>query len=384
MSGRKALGLGLFAFMAAALAAHELPREVLVHPRSGDVLGSRVEWALHEAGAKGYKSGFWVGYDIRRLMGERSYIGSWNDDRLRSTEPTIEEVVTGKRRAEPLIPRAEWLSRTAREVLDDLENDWKPEKKVWKSVAILLRYGVGTGSQAGPDKVEMSNVDLEFDLRGLPLIWLGEASDNQSLTLLRGLYAGVKREETKKHVLAAVGVHNTPALVIPILESVLASRDADELRKDAAFWIGQQDDAAALKVLRQAARTDRSREVRKGAVFAISQVELEAAVDELIDLARSAESEDVRHEALFWLGQRASKKAGAALVDFATKDSDSDVQEQAVFALSQLPENQGVEPLIKIARTHPNPHVRKKAVFWLGECHDPRALDALIAIVKGK
>jgi hypothetical protein len=379
---RKALGFGLFALMAAALAAHELPREVLVHPRPEDVLGSRVEWALHEAGAKGYKSGFWVGYDIRRLMGERSYIGSWNDDRLRSTEPTIEEVVTGKRRAEPLIPRAERLSRTAREVLDDLEMDRTAEKKVWKDVAILLRYE-GEGN-AGPEKVEMSNFELNFDFQGLPLLWLGDASDDQSLTLLRGLYAGAKREETKKHVLAAAGIHNTPALVIPILESVLVSRDADELRKDAAFWIGQQDDAAALKVLRQAARADLSCEVRKGAVFAISQVELEAAVDELIDLARTAESENVRHEAVFWLGQRASQKAGAALVEFATKDGDFRVQEQAVFALSQLPENQGVEPLIKIARTHPNPHVRKKAVFWLGECHDPRALDALIAIVKGK
>jgi hypothetical protein len=380
---RKALGLGLFALMAAVLAAHELPREVLVHPRPGDVLGSRAEWALREAGAKGYKSGFWVGYDIRRLMGEHSFIGSWNDDHG-SAGPTLEEILTGRKRPESLVPRAERLRRTAKEVLDDLENDWKPEKKVWKSVAILLRYGVGTWSQAGPDKVEMSNFELNFDFQGLPLLWLGDASDDQSLTLLRGLYAGAKREETKKHVLAAVGVHNTPALVIPILESVLASRDADELRKDAAFWIGQQDDAAALKVLRQAARTDRSCEVQKGAVFAISQVELEAAVDELIDLARTAENENIRHEAVFWLGQRASKKAGAALIDFATKDGDSRVQEQAVFALSQLPENQGVEPLIKIARTHPNPHVRKKAVFWLGECHDPRALEALIAIVKGK
>jgi len=373
----------LFALMAAALAAHELPREVLVHPRPGDVLVSRVEWALKEAGTKGYKGGFWVGYDIRRLMGERSFIGSWNDDRG-SAGPTLEEILTGRKRPESLVPHAERLRRTAKEILDDLENDRKLEKKVWKSVAILLRYGVGTGSQAGPDKVEISHLDLEFDLRGLPLIWLGEASEEQSLALLRRLYASIKNDENRKHVLAAVGVHGTPALVIPLLADVLSGQASDEVRKDAAFWIGQQDDAAALKVLRQAARADRSCEVRKGVVFAISQVELEAAVDELIDLARTAESKNVRHEAVFWLGQRASKKAGAALVDFATKDGDSRVQKQAVFALSQLPENQGVEPLIKIVRTHPNPHVRKKAVFWLGECHDPRALDALIAIVKGK
>jgi len=383
MSCRKALGLGFFTLMTAALAAHELPREVIRHPEgAGTAIRPRLEWALREAKAKRYGSGFWVGYGIRKLMGERSYIGSWNDDRWRSMEPTIEEVLTGKRRVEPLVPRAERLSRTAREILDDLETDRTAEKKVWKEVAILSVYE-GDGS-TGPEKVEMSNFELNFNFQGLPLLWLGDASDDQSLALLRGFYSGAKREEIKKHVLAAVGIHNTPALVIPILESVLLSRDADELRKDAAFWIGQQDDAAGLKVLRRTARTDRSCGVRKGAVFAISQVEIETAVDELIDLARTAENAGVRHEAVFWLGQRASKKAGEALVDFATKDGDSKVQEQAVFALSQLPENQGVDPLIKIAKTHPNPNVRKKAVFWLGECHDPRALEALVAIIKGK
>ncbi len=145
MSGRKALGLGLFALMAAVLAAHELPREVIRHPGAGTAIGPRLEWALHEAKARRYGSGFRVGYGIMKLMGERSYIGSWNDDRLRSTEPTIEEVLAGKRRVEPLMPRAERLSRTAREVLDDLEMDRTAEKKVWKDVAILLRYE-GDGS----------------------------------------------------------------------------------------------------------------------------------------------------------------------------------------------------------------------------------------------
>lgn len=382
MAGRKALGLGLFVLLAAALAAHEIPREVIRHPGLETALGPRLEWAFQEAKARRYGSGFWVGYGIRKLMGERSCIGSWNEDRWRSTGPTIEEVISGTRRAEPFMPHAERLSRTAREILDDLERDRSPEKKVWKDVAILLLYK-GAGSTE-PDKVKMSNLELEFDFQGQPLLWLGDAPDDQSFAFLRGLYAGEKREETRKHVLAAVGIHNTPALVIPILEGVLEGRDSDELRKDAAFWIGQQDDPEALRVLRRAARTDRSCGVRKGAVFAISQVELEAAVDELIDLARAAENAGVRQEAVFWLGQRASKKAGAALVDFATKDGDFKVQEQAVFALSQLPENQGIEPLIKIAKTHPNPQVRKKAVFWLGECHDPRALEALIAIIKGK
>lgn len=315
-------------------------------------------------------------------MGERSFIGSFHGDG-RTSELTVAEILAGKKGGNPLDRTGDSVQTTARRVLEDLEDAHKAEVKVWKDIALFLRYG--SAGATVPERVEMTNLDLSFDFKGLPLIWAGTAPDGESLAFVAKTYESAKTEgKLKEHLVAAAGIHGSPGLVLPFLEGILKGRDPDDVRKDAAFWIGQQDDPAALKILTRTVRTDASTEVRKSAVFAISQVELEESVDTLIDLARRAENREVRHEAVFWLGQKASKKAGAALVDFANKETDSKIQEQAVFALSQLPDNQGVEPLIKIARTHPDPRVRKKAVFWLGECKDPRALETLIAILKEK
>ncbi len=364
--------------LAATLGGHVLPREVIRHANPAEALTARVEWAQREARSRGYKTGFWAAYSIERMTGTDSHIGSF-DFGSKSFDLTLGEIVAGKRLEGPL--SAPSVQTTAREVLEEMERTHKPEKKVRKDVALLFRFGDAGGAK--PEQVDLSDMDLAFDLKGRPLIWLGGASDEESLTFVRKLFGAASDEEIRKDLVVAAGIHDVPALVIPFLETVLKSRESDEVRKDAAFWIGQQGGPSALRILGGTARTDPSIEVRKGAVFGLSQVELEAAVDSLIELARTAGHADVRHEAVFWLGQRASKKAAEALTGFVDNDPDPKVREQAVFALSQLPDDQGVEPLIRIARTHPNPHVRKKAIFWLGECDDPRALEVLIAIAKG-
>jgi HEAT repeat protein len=382
MSGRSAARIVLPFLLATALAGYELPREVLRHPNPGEPLGVRYAWAVKEAGARKYGTGYWIGYAVRKQMGERSSIGSF-DHGGRAVKLTLEEIIAGKKLESLPTSSAESVRATAREVLEDLEKKTTPEKKVWKDVALLFRHG--SGNPSSPERVEMSNLNLAFDLEGLPLIWLGGARDEESLAWIEKMYDSAPASGgLRKHLIAAAGIHGSPGLVVPFLDRILKGKDPDRLRKDAAFWMGQQDDPAGLRILDRTARNDKAAEVRKSAVFAISQVELEEAVDDLIELARTADERDVRHEAIFWLGQRASKKSAVALEKFAVSDADSRVQEQALFALSELSGNDGIEPLIKIAKTHPDPRIRKKAVFWLGESGDPRALEALIAIVKAK
>jgi len=382
MSGRTAARIVLPILLATALAAQELPREVLRHPNPGEPLAGRYAWAVREAGARKYGTGYWIGYAVQKRMGEGSSIGSFGHGG-RAVKLTLEEIQAGKKQESLTAEGTESVRATAREVLEDLEKHTKAEKKVWKDVALLFRYG--SGNPSSPEKVDMSNLDLAFGLEGLPLIWLGGAMDEESLAWIEKRYdSAPEKGGLRKHLIAAAGVHDSPALVVPFLDGILKGKDPDRLRKDAAFWIGQQDDPAGLRILGRTARNDKAADVRKSAVFAISRVGLEAAVDDLIDLARTAEERDVRHEAIFWLGQRASKKSASALEKFVVNDADSKIQEQALFALSELPENEGVEPLIKIAKTHPDPRIRRRAVFWLGESGDPRALEALIVIVKAK
>jgi len=379
MCRRKSLTL-IAALTLAGGAALGISQEVVRPPQPGGALAARMDWALKEASHRGFEKGFWAGYSIRKLMGERSSIGTF-DHRSR-LEATLEESLSGRRAEYPTLSREESIKRRARKELDDMEKEGQPEKKVWKDVAILVRYG--KTSRTEPERVDMSNLDLHFDLKGLPLVWLEEAADEESLDWLKTTYRRVRTEEIKENILAAVGIHQSPDLVIPILDSVLESQEADELRKNASFWLGQQNDRKAYDILIQTAKKDSSSEVKEGAVFAISQIELEESVDGLIGLAKSADDEEVRHQAIFWLGQKASNKATAALKSMAYEGGEPKIQEQAVFALSQLPGHEGVDALIKVAKTHPNAEVRKKAIFWLGETGDPRALEVLIEIIKGK
>ena len=371
---------------AAGLAAAEgranRPPSRIARPSSeAAALEARIAWALDEASKPGQAEAVWIGYAVDRLMDENSHIGSFRGG-SRAKEPTVAEVLTGQKLLPAAPESGDGVREAAKAVLDELDKKGKPEKKVLKEIGIFLRYKPGRPRVLA--EVGLSNLDLSFDFEALPLYWLGKAQDAESLALVKKLYAGSKDGEARDGLLAAAGCHGTPALVVPFLAGVLGGGDPDDLRKDAAFWIGQQNDDEGLRILARAARSDRSEDVREGAVFAISQVELPAAVDELIALARGAELMDVRKQAVLWIGQMASEKAGLALEEFARKDGDIEIQEHAVFALSQLPDNGGVEPLIKLAKTHPDPRVRKKAVFWLGECDDPRALETLISILKGK
>jgi len=377
-------GIWLAAAWAAAATAGDsrLPGEVVRYAGGAVRLEARLAWAVGEAAKPGSGRRLWIGYSIRRLMGEREMIGSTTGHGGAKRELTVQEILAGKKILESRPAGTDEIRRTAREVLDELERPKKDEKKIAKDVGIFLDYE--SGRPASLKDVGLSNLDLAFDFRGRTLYWLGEAGEEESVGLIENLFGRTSEPEAKEGLVVAAGLHGNPRLVVPFLEKILTGRESDKLRKEAAFWIGQQDDPAGLRILVRAATTDRSAEVREGAVFAVSQVELPAAVDELISLARDAGLMDVRKHAVFWLGQIASKKACAALEGFAMKDKDVEVQEHAVFALSQLPDNQGVEPLIKLAKTHPDPRIRKKAVFWLGECDDPRALETLIAIIKGK
>jgi HEAT repeat protein len=339
-----------------------------------------MEDAHKEVSRRGFRDGYWTGYSIRRLMGERSTIGSYDSEAR--FKPTLREIIEGQESGLRTGAGEEAVGDKARRVLEDLDKKNQPEKKVWKDIAILFRNVSRAGSAT--EKVRLSNLDLPVDLEGLPLIWVGEAGDEESLNWLKEKYREADPIKTKEHILAAVGLHQKPALVIPFLSSILESREPDSLRKNAAFWLSQQNDRRAYDVLLRAADKDSSRQVREGSVFAISQLEMEESVDGLIGLAKTAVHEDVRHQAVFWLGQKASKKAAATLEKLAYEGGEMEVQDQAVFALSQLPDNEGVDALIKVVKTHPRAAIRKKAIFWLGETGDPRALEVLVEIVKGK
>lgn len=334
-------------------------------------LGERWKWAGRDGARQTGGKEYWVGYCIERLMNEDSYMNSGNfwSGRMESRR-SIYDLLSGDsaRHAEG---RRMWGGMRRNNIV-----------KVMKEVAILFRISGSPSDNGSVRKLDVSNMELSVDLRNKPLVWLGRAEDGQSVGLLKDLFVRQSSDVLKKDLLMAIGIHQNSGEVFPFLVGVLKGEEADDIRSQAAFWLGQQNQSEGLPLLIVAAQDDRSAGVKEQAVFGISQLSSEESTEALIGLARKAIDTRVRAKAAFWLSQKASEKVVATLESIIADDEATDVQRQALYALAQIHTTEGVDRLIKIATTHQNPRIRKQAIQCLGQSDDSKALDALIAIVR--
>jgi HEAT repeat protein len=218
--------------------------------------------------------------------------------------------------------------------------------------------------------------ECALDAGGLPFVWLSGVQPEESVSLLASIAQKVegepREEDAAGSALAAIAFTGHPA-ADGVLERLVERGKPRELRKKAAFWIGNSRGRRGFEIL-QAHLADPDSDFRKHLTFAFSQSPVPEAVDVLIGMAKRDPDGQVRGQALFWLAQKAARRATAAIQNAIRDDPDEDVKKKAVFALSQLSGDQGVAELIRVARTNRNPEVRRQAIFWLGQSRDPRAL----------
>jgi HEAT repeat protein len=380
------------AFLVVLLAAPPLfsfSSKVFHHPRSTDELNERWDWAIQEAKKQDIKDSFWIGYSIKKLMGEYSFISSSSHYSFRGTHPflshieddTLEKVLY-KRDTSLVLSGEEQVKLAAKIALAEIENRRRPGRTIWKDVAVLFKFE--SRSSPVPEAIRLNNLTLPFDLEGFPLFWLHKTEDEESISLLTSLYRRSIPAQLKKRILSAIGFHGSSELVVPFLDEVVKSKESDSIRGRAASELEDHETEQAMKILHETAKNDRSFDVRKKAVSALEDMDLPGATDVLIDIARSAQHTGIRERAISSLAEKASEKVAATLEDLAYEDDDTEVQKRAVYALEDLPDGQGIPYLIKIAKSHWKGIIRKKAIYCLGDSGDPRALQALIEILKEK
>lgn len=377
---------GLILALAGSLAASQIIR----HPAPSGPLAGRLDWALQEAAKSSAGKGFWVGFGIRRLMGEHSQMGM--NVSFTSGVPALAELIYGRRPlVESRISAGETTGATVGKASDRV-GAGRRERKVLREIAILMKFGVpetpraigatrATGARK-PQSVSACSLAYSVSLEDLPLFWLGPAADDDSIQLLQSYYGPDASESLRASLAEAVALHRKPELVVPFLERILNGREPEKLRVDAAEFLGDQDDTRALDILRRTVRTDASLEVRKGAVSGLTEMDLPASADVLIDLALHEREADVREEAIRGLAEKATKATIAALEQLVDADKDAEIQKRAVSALADLPGKGGLPYLIKIAKTHPLRDVRVEAIEALGDFRDPAAAKALLEIIK--
>lgn len=260
MSCLRKLALTFFIVFLAAAFPSSIFSQVFHHPDPSANMSERWDWAMQEATKQKLKAGFWIGYSIKRMMWEHHYICSTDEHTISSSHfpnflkgDTLEKILSGKVTYTPLSDE-ERVKLQAKRALADLEEKGKPERKVWKDVAILYKFG--SHSSQVPVTFRASSLDLPFDHEGLPVFWLDKAGDAQSISILSDLYERTSREKHKKRVITVVGLHGTSEHAVSFLEKVLISSEPDTLRARAALELGDQDHERAVKLLHQAVKKE--------------------------------------------------------------------------------------------------------------------------------
>jgi len=297
----------------------------------------------------------WVGYSVDETAGERSMCcGNWNDGagcgtcRLEKDRET-----TG----------------------GTTHSDGSVKLEGARRLVVLFRL-----EAKQLDRIRVASEDCTLDAGGLPFLWLTGVKPAESVALLTTYVQGAEFERHGDHhnvgngALTAIALHADTS-ADKAMESFVAPEQREELRRQAAFWLGVARGKGGLIVLQRMAKGDPSSDVRAHVTFALSVSHEPGAVEEMIRMAHDDSSSHVRGQALFWLAQKAGKKAVGTITGAIENDPDTDVKKKAVFALSQLPKDEGVPKLIEVAQTNRNPEVRKQAMFWLGQSNDPRALE---------
>lgn len=222
-------------------------------------------------------------------------------------------------------------------------------------------------------KMRTVSMDCTVDAGGLQFFWLTGVNAGQSVGMLEKIASGADRR-IMNAAMAAIAMHRDAA-ADAALDRMSAPNQSEEMRRQAAFWLGNARGRHGYESLLRILRDDPSDKVREHAVFALTESKEAGAVPAVVKVAHDDKSVRVRSQALFWLAQKAGKQISEEAIRRAIdQDPETEVKKKAVFALTQIPNGEGVPLLIEIARTHHNAAVKKQAMFWLGQSKDPRAL----------
>jgi len=338
------------------------PDTVLRHPDPSQPLAQRWDWARNQARQLNRRM-YWVGYTIKRPAWLEHSVYVDRGMEVKGPNITLSGRMFGNFQG--------FLFRGVR---------LAPLTGAGDSDDIALLFGfTDQGGTPALTRVHVASSYLPVDFRGRSLLWLGSATDAQSLPIVQGLFAAASNPDLREDVVSALGIHGSSDVVVPLLVRLLTGREPDGVREQAAEWLGFHPSSAAVTALSAAARTDASGDVRRRAAESLGDSTLPAAMDSSIAIAKTAGDADVRRAAVEGLGQKTDDRAHTALVSIAQTDRDEDVERAAVEALGELADGRGLPTLREIARNHRSSDVRRAAVETLAE-HLPTA-DA-IALLK--
>jgi hypothetical protein len=166
------------------------------------------------------------------------------------------------------------------------------------------------------DKVleKMIAVNEPPKLRENATFWLGQERGRFGYEIVRRIARSDPDRKLREHAIFVMSETSEPDATTDII--ALAKHDPDShVRGQALFWLAQKASHRAAEAITDAMENDPDLKVKKQAVFALSQMPPETGVPLLIKYARSG-NPVIRKEAIFWLGQSEDARALKFLEEF--------------------------------------------------------------------
>jgi hypothetical protein len=223
------------------------------HAEPARPLEERWLWALEYAQERGFQAGHWTTFSLNRSFDGKALAGTTNLSSL---------------------SRLGLLAGALRGELKEATQD----------VLFFFRFKPGGAEAKDIEQIEVSNRPWLVDLQSRPLIWLGRASEEQSMARLVQLYRRLCATELAPDILVAAAAHRKPEVVAQL--------------------------AAALEEI---AFIDQHKSVQRGTIDLLFQLPFEAGLSSIVNLAKTHPSKRVRNEARQYLQESSNPRARAAL-----------------------------------------------------------------------
>src|SRR6266566_6520192 len=221
------------------------PDTVLRHPDPSQPLAQRWDWARAQARQLNRRM-YWVGYQIKRPEWLEHSVYVDRGMEVKGQDITISGRLFGDFQG--------FLFHGVRLARLTGSNDSE-------DIVILLGFTTDPSGKVALSHVHVASFYLPMDFRGRTLFWLGDAADAQSLPVVEALFTATSQPELREDVVAAIGIHGSSNLVVPILQRLLTSREPADVRAQAAEWLGFHPTPAAVVGLSAAARNDQAGDV---------------------------------------------------------------------------------------------------------------------------
>jgi len=202
--------------------------------------------------------------------------------------------------------------------LDWLENAARSDRDDSVGGSALFAMALHRNPDAGQRLYALAK-DVDGDLSGEAIFWLGESRGENGFMLLKRLLAELPRGDRRREINFALSQNNSSGAADLLFE--ISKSDPDpEQRGQAMFWLAEAYPQRAQGWLLEVLDKETDEDVLEQAVFAISQLPDGMGDQVLLDLARNDQApRAVRRQAIFWLAQSDNDSSVAALTELLTR-----------------------------------------------------------------